>query len=105
LKYIPGYRLLSDALRRHYDQYSSSPFLKFAEPGHFYSPLPDLGFVDACKDALFDRRMTAIQGIDTNADSQLALVDQLSEYYPKWPFEACTQGFSAVQRQIQDFVL
>jgi len=87
LKHIPGYRQLNKALRRRYDQYGSNPFLRFAPPGHFYSPLPDIEFVDRYKASLFDRQVKSIPGIENHVEDQLALIDQFSGYYDQLPFK------------------
>lgn len=86
LKRIPGYRRLRDAVRRRYDRYGDNPFLDFAPPGHFYSPLPDLVLVHRHRATLFDRQVTSIPGIDPEAESQLALLDEFSSYYDELPF-------------------
>jgi predicted O-methyltransferase YrrM len=87
LKLIPGSRQLSNALRRRYDQYGSNPFLGFAPPGHFSSPLPDIQLVDRRKATLFDKSITCIPGIETNVDDQLGLLDEFSRYYAEMPFK------------------
>jgi len=87
LKHIPGYRQLSNALRRRHDPYGSNPFLGFAPPGHFYSPFPDIQFVDRHKATLFDRQINSIPGIENNVEDQLALLDKFSEYYDELPFK------------------
>ena len=85
-KFIPGYRQLSDLLRRHYDQHGSNPFIKFAPPGHFYSPIPDIEFVDRNRTTLFDCSITRIPGIENNINCQLALISKFSEYYDELPY-------------------
>lgn len=87
LKHLPGYRQLSNALHRRYDRYGSNPFLRFAPPGHFYSPLPDIQLVDRYKETLFDRRMKSIPGIENHAEDQFTLLDKFSEYYDELPFK------------------
>lgn len=87
LEHIPGCRQLNNALRRHYDLYGSNPFLRFAPPGHFYSPLPDIQLVDRYKATLFDKKIDSIPGIDTNAEGQLALIGKFSKYYAELPFK------------------
>jgi predicted O-methyltransferase YrrM len=87
VKRIPGYRRLSDALRRRYDRYGWNPFLDFAPPGHFYSPLPDMNFVDRHKATLFDRQAQGIPGIEINAEEQLALLAEFSKYHDELPFK------------------
>jgi predicted O-methyltransferase YrrM len=93
LKYVPGYRRLRNAvrlgsaLRQHYGRYGSNPFLEFAPPGHFYSPLPDIDVVDRDRATLFDRRIESIPGIDNGVEGQLALLDTFSGYYDELPFK------------------
>ncbi len=68
-------------------------FLKFAPPGHFYSPLPDVQLVDRDKDKLFDRSAREIAGIDIRADDQLALLRRFAEFHDEVPFqEAPSEG-------------
>jgi predicted O-methyltransferase YrrM len=87
LSRLPGYRVVSDALRKRYDRYGSNPFIKFAPPGHFYSPLPDIQFVDRYKATLFDRRLKDVPGIDIHVEDQLALLERFAEYYGEIPFK------------------
>jgi predicted O-methyltransferase YrrM len=77
---------LRNALRAG-DQLGSNPFLAFAPPGHFYSPLPDIKFVDRHKAKLFDRQIESIPGIQTQAEDQLTLIDKFSAYYDDLPFK------------------
>jgi predicted O-methyltransferase YrrM len=87
LKYIPGYQPLSNAFRQHYDRYGSNPFLEFAPPGHFYSPLPDIQFVDRYTATLFNRQMKSVPGIEIQVEDQLDLVAKFSQYYEELPFQ------------------
>lgn len=86
--YVPGYRRLSNVLRKHYDPhgYGSNPFLRAWPAGHYYSPLPDPKFVDERKATLFNRQVESIPGIENNEDGQLALAETLSQYYRDLPF-------------------
>ena len=86
LNCLPRYRRLNSALKQHYDRYGSNPFIRFAPPGHFYSPLPDLEFVERHRATLFDRRPTEIPGIDVHAEEQLALLVRFAEYSDEIPF-------------------
>jgi predicted O-methyltransferase YrrM len=86
LKRVLSYRRLSDVVHQHFDRYGSNPFLAFAPPGHFNSPLPDLALVHRHRATLFDRQVTSIPGIDTEAESQLALLAEFSSYYDELPF-------------------
>lgn len=87
LRHIPGYRQLSSALRQHYDRFGENPFLKFAPPGHFYSPLPDMKLVDHYKATLFGLQTSSIPGIENRTEEQLALVKRFSTYYRELPFK------------------
>jgi predicted O-methyltransferase YrrM len=86
LEHLPGARHWAAVWRRRIRRRGRNPFLKFAPPGHFYSPVPDIAFVDRYKDRLFDRRAASIPGIDTNAAGQLALIDAFVAYYGDLPF-------------------
>ncbi len=61
-------------------------FLRFAPPGHFYSPLPDARDIEKRSKALFDRSATAITGIDLNVANQLALLAEFAAYSADMPF-------------------
>jgi|WetSurMetagenome_2_1015567.scaffolds.fasta_scaffold176992_1 hypothetical protein len=87
LQHVPGYRQLSRLFRRLYYQYRPNPFLWFASPGHFHSPLPDIKLVDRNKATLFDRRMNNIPGIENHVEDQLALIELFSDYYDQLPFK------------------
>jgi hypothetical protein len=65
------------------------PFIRFAPPGHFYSPIPDLREVDLDAPRLFGDRRPALVGIDVRANAQaetmqamvpLVSVDGLAEH-------------------------
>lgn len=90
LKAIPGGRKLYLALLalRH----SQNPFLKFAPPGHFYSPLPDLDYVEQHRDQLFDRDKDSCPGIALNVDRQLSLIKEAAAFYNELPFPEQQQG-------------
>lgn len=81
-----GFAPLGGALRRYFNPVRKNPFLRY-EPGHFYSPLPCLAFVNEHRARLFDRRTAAIPGIDNHTDEQLALVDEFSRFYAEVPFQ------------------
>jgi len=55
-----------------------APFLRFAGPGHFYSPIPRLDDVLADADRLFVRP-DAIPGIDTNDDVQRRHIVEIAD--------------------------
>jgi predicted O-methyltransferase YrrM len=86
LQHVPGFRVLSGALRRRYDQFGSNQFLLFAPPGHFYSPLPNMLEMDRNRTTLFDCDVKNIPGIDNHEEDQLALLEKFSTYYGELPF-------------------
>jgi len=69
-------------------------FLKFAPPGHFYSPIPDIKEVDAHSRIVFDRLQTRIPSIDLNIELQTTLSRELAAYYGDIPFPEKRQSGS-----------
>jgi len=68
--------------------------LKFASPGHYYSPIPDLELVNRARRSIFDDQVRAIPGIDNNEAAQLALLDDFSRYNDEIPFkDTSSPGF------------
>jgi predicted O-methyltransferase YrrM len=55
-------------------------FLKFAPPGHFYSPLPDLNEISAASDAAPNNPVRELKGINLNVRGQLQHVQQFAAY-------------------------
>lgn len=67
----------------------SFPFLTFAGPGHFYSPVPSLKDLHIVDDTEFDAlklSTNSVSGINLNVESQLRLVDELATYHDAMPF-------------------
>lgn len=62
------------------------------EPGHFYSPIPNLEDVRSREAAIFDRRKRPLPGIDLNEDRQWDLLQQLRPFYDEQPFAAQPQA-------------
>lgn len=85
LSWLPGYRVRA-YLRRRFRREEANPFLRFADPGHFYSPLPDLGFVKANRERLFRRDVAEILGVNIDAEGQRDLVRAFAAYYSELPF-------------------
>jgi predicted O-methyltransferase YrrM len=79
-------RALARALRRRLAPLYRDPFLAFAPPGHFYSPLPDLEVVARRRETLFDLQARSVPGIDLRAAEQLALIGELAAYHDAVPF-------------------
>ena len=64
----------------------SNPFLTFAPPGHFYSPIPDIDVVDRYKATIFNLDTTTVPGIDLQVPRQLALLESFAAYRDDLPF-------------------
>ncbi len=60
------------------------PQIRFAPPGHFYSPLPDLEEVEAEAERL--SRLEVPAAISLNADEQFRLLTQILACYPEIPW-------------------
>jgi len=67
-------------------------FIKFASPGHFYSPIPDFHEVDSKSVRIFDRSEKNIPTININEDSQIQLAKSFSALYPEMPFSDSKSG-------------
>lgn len=65
----------------------NDPFLRFAPPGHFYSPIPSLSDIEDKKAVLWSRPEN-IPGINLNPTKQLALIEKLGSFYDEQPFSS-----------------
>jgi predicted O-methyltransferase YrrM len=65
---------------------SQNPFLKFAAPGHFYSPIPDINYIKEHSEDLFARERTSCPGIDIARQEQISLIKELASYYGQLTF-------------------
>jgi predicted O-methyltransferase YrrM len=73
---------------------AENPYLKYARPGHYYSPIPDIFYIQKNKAKLFNREIKSCPGINLAADSQIKLVKTLSQYAENIPFPHTQQeGF------------
>jgi hypothetical protein len=68
------------------------PFVKFAPPGHFYSPIPDVKEIKATSRAVLDRSEKGIPEIDLNTEAQVALAHEFLGYYKDIPFPDVQQN-------------
>ena len=55
------------------------PFLRFAPPGHFYSPIPDLREIDLDASRLFGERNLPLVGINLRPEEQIRTFKTISE--------------------------
>lgn len=88
VKQMPGYRRLRRALQKRLAPLAADQFSRYSPSGHFYSPLPDMEYVDRNRARLFDRQVTAVPGIDIRVGEQLALLRDLSAFSAELPFTA-----------------
>lgn len=68
------------------DDGHANPFLRFAPPGHFYSPIPDIDVVDRYRATIFNPSSTNVPGIDLQVPRQLALLESFAAYQYDLPF-------------------
>lgn len=61
-------------------------FLQFAEPGHFYSPLPDLREIHSKASHIFDCTPQDLPAINMNVENQIHLAKSFSTLYSDLPF-------------------
>ena len=70
------------------DDWQANPFLRFARPGHFYSPIPDIEVVDRYRATLFNLTVEDVPGIDLQVPRQLTLLELFGAYHDDVPFTA-----------------
>lgn len=58
----------------------------FVEPGHYYSPIPDLTAIRQDETRIFGEVPRKIAGIDLREMAQMELLKQFAEIYPDIPF-------------------
>jgi predicted O-methyltransferase YrrM len=61
-------------------------FLRFAPPGHFYSPIPDIKEIRLNSETIFDRSVREIPGVELNNKAQLSIAKDFIEFYSDMPF-------------------
>jgi len=62
------------------------PALRFASPGHFYSPIPDLAELSRRASQIFREGVVDVPGIDLREKEQLVLLKRLRKFYSSQPF-------------------
>lgn len=61
-------------------------FLRFAPPGHFYSPIPDFDHIRRSAKQIFDRSAGSVAGVLINEENQLARIGEFAATYHEMPF-------------------
>jgi predicted O-methyltransferase YrrM len=54
--------------------------------GHYYSPVPSFGELEADEKRIFDTSLRPLPGIELNGGAQLALLDRFAAFYAEQPF-------------------
>lgn len=62
------------------------PFLKFAPPGHYYSPIPDLSSIPTGACGFQYNEEPGVPGIDLNDEGQLSLIHKFAQSFDDFPF-------------------
>jgi len=70
------------AVRRRFVPLALNPFLQYAPPGHFYSPIPDA----SARSQAFDASITSVAGVNLRVDQQVALLAEFARFMPEMPF-------------------
>jgi predicted O-methyltransferase YrrM len=62
-------------------------FIRFAAPGHFYSPLPDIKEIESFKNNIWYNSVNEnLNGINLNGNAQIAFLDIINKFYKEIPF-------------------
>jgi len=85
-KKLPGYYSLVRKYLRFRDPNAFNHFFLFAPPGHFYSPVPDMAFIDQHTDRIFNNAQSEIPGIVLNSIEQCTLIESFKKNYGELPF-------------------
>jgi hypothetical protein len=94
LPYLKEVFLERDKLRADIERSASqmNPFLMFAPPGHYYSPIPCLDDIMAKEAEIWRGVSKEVAGIDLNESWQIDLFHGLSKYYNEQPFGPSKKG-------------
>ncbi|MGH3434924.1 MAG: class I SAM-dependent methyltransferase [Sciscionella sp.] len=61
-------------------------FLRFAPPGHFYSPIPDIERIRPDLVRALNSSVGSVPGVELNIQAQVELIHRFAEFYPEMPF-------------------
>jgi hypothetical protein len=80
---LPGMGKVQDYFERH----PRNAFLKFAHPGHFYSPIPDLVEIEGDQSRIYSpQTCNEDHGLNVRPNEQRALLTQFESYRDDCPF-------------------
>lgn len=57
------------------------------QPGHYYSPIPDLDDIRKRKSVIFKKSDVNLKGIDLRKEAQFELLNSFKEYYKEIPYD------------------
>ena len=80
-----------------------SPYFRWVDPGHFYSPFPDLAEVERRTDYIYPPTPTELAGINLNRSSQEQLLTEFATFYSQLPFERSQNPNSRYYRPNESF--
>jgi hypothetical protein len=68
----------------------TNPFLRFAPPGHFYSPIPDHALIASKSESKLeeDKLKALIADINLNEEVQSGFLREIAHFYPEFPYPA-----------------
>ena len=75
------------ALKRLKILFSNNPFIHRWPPGHFHSPVPDLGEILSHEKRIFNPEVKELPGIQLNVEGQIRYLEAFGEYQSTMPFE------------------
>ncbi|MBW8034542.1 MAG: class I SAM-dependent methyltransferase [Planctomycetes bacterium] len=55
-------------------------------PGHFYSPVPDIDWVQSNRETLYPEKVTLSSDVDIQENSQKALLREVAKHFPDFKF-------------------
>jgi predicted O-methyltransferase YrrM len=83
---VPGLRRVHDRYREFYrNRQTLAEWSRFVPPGHFYSPIPDLGEVKQRETAIFARDVE-VPAINLNVAAQLELLRSFARFHDDLPW-------------------
>lgn len=57
------------------------------QPGHYYSPIPDLEDIRKRRSVIFSKHKGEVKGVNLRKEEQFALLEQFSAYYPEMLYD------------------
>ncbi len=71
------------------------------EPGHYYSPIPDLEDIRRRKETIFKKSNIDLKGIDIRREAQFALLEEFKTYYKDIPYPFETAEKTPTRYQVK----